>query len=221
MTDPTATDRLRDGIAYALVRADLPSKTETAGDYADRLAPLMIESGYLAAPAPDLIEAVEALHPDPLVHRSVTWYLGWEASHEAVLALLRSTSRETGWRRHLFPSDGGQAEVDRVTGRPMAAEDTPTSREAGPGLRVVGYRDADPVVIPDEATSREAGLDAERLARAMHLARRLPEMAEPYCDNPLTDADLANHIDWAEAIIHAFALLPPYARLAVSPVTEE
>jgi hypothetical protein len=51
-------------------------------------------------------------------------------------------------------------------------------------------------------------LDVERLARAMHLARRLPEMDEPYCDNPLTEMDLSVHMDTAKAIIHAYAMLP-------------
>ena len=46
-----AVDRetLAAAIAYALARADLPATTETSHDYAVRLAPLVIESGYLAA----------------------------------------------------------------------------------------------------------------------------------------------------------------------------
>jgi hypothetical protein len=54
------------------------------------------------------------------------------------------------------------------------------------------------------------GLDVERLARAMHLARRLPDMEEPYCDNPMTADDLHGHMDWAEAILHAYSMLPSY-----------
>ena len=34
-------------LAYALARADLPTDTETSRDYAERLAPLVFESGYL------------------------------------------------------------------------------------------------------------------------------------------------------------------------------
>jgi hypothetical protein len=45
--------RLAAGIAYALARAALPGGTETSRDYADRLAPLVIESGWLAAASPD------------------------------------------------------------------------------------------------------------------------------------------------------------------------
>jgi len=63
---------------------------------------------------------------------------------------------------------------------------------------------------PPAAPGLREALDVERLARAMHLARLLPEMNEPYCDNPLTDADLRGHMVWAEAILHAYALLPPY-----------
>src|SRR5262245_27637356 len=40
---------LVDALAYALARADLPSMTETSRDYASRLAPLVIGSGYLDA----------------------------------------------------------------------------------------------------------------------------------------------------------------------------
>lgn len=41
-------ERLTDGIAYALARAALPEGMETSRDYAIRLAPLVIESGFLA-----------------------------------------------------------------------------------------------------------------------------------------------------------------------------
>lgn len=71
-------------------------------------------------------------------------------------------------------------------------------------------------VMNQEAAAKvaeAAGLDVERLARAMHLARRLPAMDEPYCDNPLTEADLREHLEWAEAILHAYSMLPPYTRL--------
>ena len=39
---------LTDGIAYAIARAPVPDKTDTAHDVAARLAPLVIESGHLA-----------------------------------------------------------------------------------------------------------------------------------------------------------------------------
>jgi len=38
---------LVDAIAYAIARAPVPAKTDTARDVAARLAPLVIESGYL------------------------------------------------------------------------------------------------------------------------------------------------------------------------------
>lgn len=58
--------------------------------------------------------------------------------------------------------------------------------------------------------NKSTGDAVERLARAMHLARLLPDMEEPYCDNPLTKADIAEHMRWAEAILHAARMLPPY-----------
>jgi hypothetical protein len=76
--------------------------------------------------------------------------------------------------------------------------------------------DEDVDVTYDEAATEvteAAPLDVERLARAMHLARRLTGMQEPYCDNPLTDTDLRAHMEWAEAILHAYTMLPPYTRL--------
>ena len=76
-------------------------------------------------------------------------------------------------------------------------------------IEAEGYK----VVLAEAAPGLRKVLDVERLARAMHLAQRLPEMEEPYCDNPLTDADLRDHMAWAEAILHAYALLPPYGDL--------
>jgi hypothetical protein len=40
-------ERLASGIAYALARADLPMGEDTSRDYAERLAPLVLESGWL------------------------------------------------------------------------------------------------------------------------------------------------------------------------------
>jgi hypothetical protein len=42
-------DALTSAIAYAMARTDTPSEMETGREYAARLAPLVIESGYLAA----------------------------------------------------------------------------------------------------------------------------------------------------------------------------
>ena len=42
-------EALISGLAYAMARADLPGETETNREYATRLAPLVIESGYLDA----------------------------------------------------------------------------------------------------------------------------------------------------------------------------
>jgi hypothetical protein len=44
---PPDLSALASAIAYALARADLPSKTETSRGYAERLAPLVIDSGWL------------------------------------------------------------------------------------------------------------------------------------------------------------------------------
>lgn len=46
---PTSADMLVDALAYALTRAQLPTPMETSRDYAERLVPLMLESGYLVA----------------------------------------------------------------------------------------------------------------------------------------------------------------------------
>lgn len=48
---------LTDAIAYAIARAPVPDKMDTGRDIAARLAPLVIESGYLAStPRPGLDE---------------------------------------------------------------------------------------------------------------------------------------------------------------------
>lgn len=51
MTDQTPAEpqALVDAIAYALARAQLVGPLDTSRDYAKRLAPLVIESGYLAS----------------------------------------------------------------------------------------------------------------------------------------------------------------------------
>lgn len=42
-------DRMVNAMAYALARAQLPHRDESSRDYAERLAPLIIESGWLSA----------------------------------------------------------------------------------------------------------------------------------------------------------------------------
>lgn len=52
---------LTDAIAYAIARAPVPDKMDTGRDIAARLAPLVIESGYLAStPRPGLDEELAA-----------------------------------------------------------------------------------------------------------------------------------------------------------------
>jgi uncharacterized protein YciW len=46
---PPALDVLVNALAYALARAQLPDRMESSRDYAERLAPLVIESGWLSA----------------------------------------------------------------------------------------------------------------------------------------------------------------------------
>jgi hypothetical protein len=50
--DGAGVDALTDAIAYAIARAPVPAATDTARDVAARLAPLVIESGWVAVPAP-------------------------------------------------------------------------------------------------------------------------------------------------------------------------
>ena len=58
--EPVAAPRaegLEPALAYALARADLPTDMETSRDYAGRLAPLVIESGWLSRPSDEREEA--------------------------------------------------------------------------------------------------------------------------------------------------------------------
>lgn len=63
--EPRSKAGIVDALAYALARADLPGPMETSREYAARLAPLFVESGYFeaarAAGVAALREALEAV----------------------------------------------------------------------------------------------------------------------------------------------------------------
>lgn len=94
------SDRLVNAIAYALARADLPIPTETSRCYAVRLAPLVIESGWLAAPPPLYGLTAERLKEVPTV-KALTRRLGtfneawWKRFADEILAALRNEGETT------------------------------------------------------------------------------------------------------------------------------
>lgn len=61
MTDDGSKRALLDALAYALARAPVPTAMTTNREYAEALAPLVVESGYLpATPDPTMTSAPAA-----------------------------------------------------------------------------------------------------------------------------------------------------------------
>jgi hypothetical protein len=80
-----AAERLANGIGYAIARAPVPDKHDTAGEVAARLAPLVIESGWLdeALAAERLIGYAEAANAKNLQKLIAAERIRAVADHQA------------------------------------------------------------------------------------------------------------------------------------------
>jgi hypothetical protein len=125
--------RLSQGIAYAIARAPVPSATDTPLEVADRLAPLVIESGWLAASPADGAE------PESL----------WSTAYWCSTHQVAHTARELV-QGHASPADGA-AYIEVHTTACHAGLDGDCSWSECPQTR-----DGEPRV-----TGRHCPLDAE------------------------------------------------------------